>query len=76
MSQSNSTWGGMVAMNLLYHVHCDPCGRVVEVDMTKLPPDGNAIGATFRCSECGRPGSSIISHKSAMRSVPGRRSKA
>ncbi len=66
----NGTWAGMIAMRLRYHVHCDPCERVVEIDMTKLPPDGEAIGRTFRCSQCGRPGHSVVSAKSAERCTP------
>jgi len=31
-------------MNLGYRVYFEPCRRDVEIDMTKLPPDGNAIG--------------------------------
>ena len=68
---SNSTWSGMLALNLHYSVHCEPCDRIVDIDMTKLPPNGKAIGATFRCSQCGRPGRSIVSHKSANHQYPG-----
>lgn len=66
----NSTWGGMIAMGLRYHVHCEACDRFVELDMTKLPPDGPAINRTFRCSQCGQPGRSIVSARSADRAVP------
>lgn len=66
----NRTWAGMIAMNLRYHVHCERCERFVELDMTKLPPDGNAIGRTFRCSTCGGPGQSIVSSSSAYKAVP------
>ncbi len=67
----NSTWAGMLAMNLHYAIHCEPCDRIVDLDMTKLPPDGKAIGVTFRCSQCGKPGRSIVSHKSANHQYPG-----
>lgn len=66
----NSTWGGMIAMNLRYHVHCEACDRFVEIDMTRLPPEGGAIGRTFRCSQCGRPGRSVVSSASADKTVP------
>lgn len=70
---SNATWAGMIAMDLQYFVYCDPCKRHVEIDMTKLPPDGKAIGVTFKCSQCGRPGTSSVNARSVSRSVPGRR---
>lgn len=61
---STATWGGMVAFDQRLTVYCTPCGRSVEIDMTKLPPDGNAIGRTFRCSQCGEKGRCIVSPKS------------
>ena len=67
---SNETWAGMIAMKLRYTVHCEPCDRFVDIDMTKLPPDENALGRTFRCSQCGRPGTTIVSPLGALRSVP------
>jgi hypothetical protein len=67
----NSTWAGMIALNLTLHVYCASCDRNVEIDTTKMPPDGKAIGQTFRCRKCGRPGSNIVSHRSANRSYPG-----
>ncbi|CDZ43208.1 Hypothetical protein NGAL_HAMBI1146_59810 [Neorhizobium galegae bv. officinalis] len=75
MTLSNSTWAGMIAMNLRYRVHCEPCDRIVEIDLQNMPPDGNAIGVTFRCSQCGRPGRSIVAPRSAERAVPRNRSK-
>ena len=66
----NSTWAGMIAMGLRYRVHCEPCDRFVEIDMTRLAPDENAIGRTFRCSQCGGEGRSVISARSADRAVP------
>ncbi|WP_312405196.1 hypothetical protein [Rhizobium sp.] len=68
---TNATWGGTVALNLTLHVYCPRCNRSVEIDMTKMPPEGKAIGQTFRCMECGRPGQNIVSHKSANHSYPG-----
>lgn len=67
---SNETWGGMIAMNLRYFIFCGPCQRDVELDMTKLPPEGPALNRRFRCSQCGRYGQSIVSPASAMRCVP------
>jgi hypothetical protein len=67
---SNETWAGMIAMNLRYTVHCEPCERFVDIDLAKMPPDGKAIGRTFRCSQCGKPGRSIVSPLGALRSVP------
>lgn len=69
----NSTWAGMTALNLTVHVYCSNCDRHVEIDLTKLPPNGKAIGAVFRCGECDRPGAMTVSHKSANRSYPGSR---
>lgn len=71
--KSNETWAGMIALDLIYTVHCDPCERVVEIDLAKMPPEGNAIGLTFRCSQCGKPGQSIVSHRGALRAVPNQR---
>lgn len=67
----NSTWAGMIALDNQYHVYCARCERVVEIDMTKMPPDGKAIGASFRCSQCGRRGSTIISKRLANFAYPG-----
>ncbi|NSZ87591.1 hypothetical protein G6L97_26730 (plasmid) [Agrobacterium tumefaciens] len=67
----NSTWAGMIAMTLQMHIYCSHCDRHVEVDMSKFPPEGKAIGATFRCRDCGRPGATTVSHRSANRSYPG-----
>ncbi len=71
----NSTWAGMIAMNLQVHVSCDRCERLIEIDMGTLPPNGKAIGAKFRCSQCGKPAGMIVSHKSAARAVPNQRQK-
>lgn len=72
---NNSTWAGAIAMQLRYTVHCIPCDRIVDVDMEKMPPDGPAVGVTFKCSKCGRPGSVTVSHRSADRAYPGSKSK-
>ena len=61
----------MIALNLRYTIYCEPCERAVDLDMTRFPPDGIAIGRTFKCSQCGRKGSSIITHRSADHSYPG-----
>lgn len=61
MSKSNNTWAGMIALNLRVTVYCDPCNRSIELDLEKMPPDGNAIGVKFRCNKCGRFGRSIVS---------------
>lgn len=66
---NNSTWAGMIAMGLRYHVHCEHCDRVAEIDMTKLPPNGPALNRTFRCSQCGGPGRSMVSARSADRAA-------
>lgn len=66
---NNSTWGGMIAMGLRYHVHCERCERYAEIDMTKLPPDGPSINRTFRCNQCGGPGRSVVSARSADRAA-------
>ena len=66
---SNETWGGMIAMGLRYHVHCERCDRFAEVAMTKLPPDGKALNRTFRCSQCGAEGRSVVSSRSADRAA-------
>ncbi|KAA0680254.1 hypothetical protein DTW90_37365 [Neorhizobium sp. P12A] len=44
----NSTWAGMKAMNLRYVVACTRCDRMVEIDLDKMPPEGNAINQRFR----------------------------
>lgn len=67
---NNSTWAGMIAMGLRYHVHCESCDHFAEIDMTRLPPDGPALNRTFRCSRCGAAGRSIVSARSADRAVP------
>jgi hypothetical protein len=72
---SNATWAGMISMGLQYFVYCEPCEKHVEIDMTKLPPDGNAIGRTFRCRICGRPGTSSVNARSVLRTVPGQRQR-
>jgi uncharacterized Zn finger protein len=61
----------MIAMNLQYFVYCDLCGRNEEIDLTKLPPLGKAIGVSFRCSQCGRQGTTTVNHRSAGRVYPG-----
>lgn len=68
---SNETWAGVVALNLRYTVHCEPCERMVDIDAEKMPPDGPALNVTFRCSQCGRPGRTTVSHKSAEHAYPG-----
>jgi hypothetical protein len=67
----NSTWAGMIALNLSYHVYCSHCDRHAEIDLSSLPPAEKAIGRTFRCSVCKRPGSTVVSHRSANHSYPG-----
>lgn len=67
----NSTWAGMIAMNLSLHIYCARCNRNVEIDMTTMPPEGKATGQTFRCRQCGRLGQNIVSHRSANHSYPG-----
>lgn len=64
----NSTWAGVIALNLSYHAYCDHCDRHAEIDMTKMPPEGNAIGRSFRCTTCNRLGSVVVSHRSTNRS--------
>lgn len=71
---SNATWAGMIAMGLRLFVHCTPCDKSVEIDMTRLPPEGKAIGARFRCKDCNRLGTNAVIHKSAYRAVPYQRS--
>lgn len=58
---SNSTWAGMIALRMRVTVYCTPCNRSVELDLTKFPPEGKAIGVKFRCSQCGGLGHSIVS---------------
>ncbi len=67
----NSTWAGMIALNLACHVYCSHCKREIEIDMKSMPPEQTAIGRTFRCSICGRVASPIISHRSANHTYPG-----
>lgn len=69
--QSSETWAGMLALNLTLHVHCASCERCAEVDIANLPADGKLADAKFRCSQCGRTGSHIVSHRSANYSYPG-----
>lgn len=73
---SNETWGGAIAMQLRYTVHCNPCKRIVEVDLAKMPPDDSAIGVKFRCTQCGRLGTVTVSHRSADRTYPGAKREA
>lgn len=61
MTLSNATWAGMIALGLKVTLHCAECRRWVDLDMTRLPPEGKAIGRTFRCSQCGGVASSIVS---------------
>ncbi len=58
--RSNATWSGMIDLELRLRVYCTPCDRVVDIDMTKFPPDGNAIGVRFRCEKCGRIGQNSV----------------
>lgn len=58
---SNRTWAGMIALGMRLTVSCSPCKRSVEIDMTHLPPDEDAIGRTFRCAKCGGKGHCIVS---------------
>lgn len=51
----------MIALGLKVTLHCANCNRWVDLDMTKLPPEGKTIGRTFRCSQCGGVASSIVS---------------
>jgi ribosomal protein S14 len=66
----NSTWAGMIAMGLRYFIFCEPCDRSVELDMTQLPPDGNALNRSWPCKVCGRLGQVVISARGAERCVP------
>lgn len=61
---SNRTWAGMIALEMRLTVYCSRCERSVEIDMSRLPPDENAIGRTFRCSNCGEKGHCTVSPKS------------
>ena len=70
MPTSNETWAGMIALDMRVTVHCAPCERSVEVDLTKLPPDGNAIGVKFRCSTCGEYGRATMSPASNLNRRP------
>ncbi|GAA4180191.1 hypothetical protein GCM10023069_54480 [Shinella granuli] len=58
---STATWGGMLALNHRLTVYCDPCGRSVEIDLVRFPPDEKATGRVFRCSLCGAKGRCIVS---------------
>jgi hypothetical protein len=69
----DSTWAGMKAMQLRDVVSCSPSNRMVELDLEELPPDDNAIGQRFRCSQCGRYAESIVNHRSADKAYPGSR---
>lgn len=70
MPDSNNTWAGMIALNMTVTVYCSPCNRSAKINMTKLPPDGTAIGVRFRCSICGKRGHSIISPPTSELSLP------
>jgi len=67
----NSTWAGMIALNLTVHVYCSHCERDAKIDLAMMPADEKAIGRTFRCVSCDRPASPIVSHQSANYSYPG-----
>jgi hypothetical protein len=69
--QDTSTWAGMIVLNLTMHVHCSKCERCIEVEISNMPPEDKPSDAAFRCSQCGRPGSKIVSHRSANYSYPG-----
>jgi hypothetical protein len=38
---SNSTLAGMSALKLTYSVHCEPCDRLIDIHLEKMPPNGN-----------------------------------
>jgi hypothetical protein len=55
-----ATWAEYHAEGYRIHVHCDPCDRHVILDLAKMPPNGNVIGAKLRCSQCGGRGQMIV----------------
>ncbi len=71
---NNSTWAGMIAMNLRVDLYCDACGMSEELDLSTMPAEGRAIPIRFKCA-CGRQAGVTVSPRSVARAVPNQRVK-
>jgi len=55
------TFGILLEFDYTITAYCHPCNRRVEIDLSKLPPNGKSVNRRWRCIECGQLGRVIMS---------------
>lgn len=64
------TYGYLWVNCYMVTAYCDPCNRVVEVDLEKLPPEQSYINRRWRCQYCHGVGQANLSPDHSPRDSP------